>query len=440
MYDASNNHIWFNGASAEQMRIDSSGRVGIGTSSPVAKLVVADAGGHSFEFVPNNTANTNWLQNYNRITSAYTNIVYNALTHQFKNSGADVLTITSSNNVGIGNTAPAALLHVGSLNGTGSLNGYTKMVVEGTDYAVVTLKCPSANFNQIIFTDTTTTSLGGINYFNSTNATPNAMAFLTAGSERMRIDNSGNVGIGTSSPGAKLEVAGSVSVTGTNTINGSSCIMTIGDSTRTASSSTTTGAIVCGGGLGVWSTINAGGEGNFASNVSVFSTNPSSTQQGILLRNTFNVGPSIFSMGVATSNGIITFVGGNGEQGAINGNGSGINYVTTSDYRLKENVAPMTGALAKISQLKPCTYTWKFDGSDGQGFIAHELQEVFPDAVSGKKDDVEIYTDEDGNEQTRIKPQGVDTGFLVATLTAAIQEQQALIASLTARIVALEST
>ena len=109
---------------------------------------------------------------------------------------------------------------------------------------------------------------------------------------------------------------------------------------------------------------------------------------------------------------------------------SSVNYVTSSDYRLKENIAPMTGALAKVAALKPVTYKWKVDGSDGQGFIAHELQEVCPDAVSGEKDAV----DEDGN----IKPQGIDTSFLVATLTAAIQEQQAIIQSLTARIEALE--
>jgi len=312
------------------------------------------------------------------------------------------------------------------------------------------------------------------------------IAFAEGGVEAMRIDSSGNVGIGTSAPlslgGATLQVQNSTVAAviwsdGTRTgellassaanitvgsrsnhtltfatndtprmaidtsgnISASNSILTIGDNTRTVSTSTTTGAIVCGGGLGVWSNVTAGGQGNFSDSVSVFSTNPSSTQQGVLLRNVFNVGPSIFSMGAATSNGIITFVGGAGTQGAINGNGSGINYVTTSDYRLKENVAPMTGALAKVAQLKPCTYTWKFDGSNGQGFIAHELQEVFPDAVSGEKDDVETYTDEDGNEQTRIKPQGVDTSNLVATLTAAIQEQQALITALTARITALET-
>ena len=99
---------------------------------------------------------------------------------------------------------------------------------------------------------------------------------------------------------------------------------------------------------------------------------------------------------------------------------------TSSDYRLKDNIAPMAGALAKVAALKPVTYQWKLDGSAGEGFIAHELAEVCPDAVTGEKDAV----DADGTPQY----QGIDTSFLVATLTAAIQEQQALIASLTARL------
>lgn len=114
-----------------------------------------------------------------------------------------------------------------------------------------------------------------------------------------------------------------------------------------------------------------------------------------------------------------------------NQGGTNTQYNTSSDYRLKENIAPMTGALTKVSLLKPCTYTWKLNGEDGQGFIAHELQEVLPDAVYGEKDAV----DSEGN----IVSQGIDTSYLVATLTAAIQEQQAIITSLTARIEALES-
>jgi hypothetical protein len=124
--------------------------------------------------------------------------------------------------------------------------------------------------------------------------------------------------------------------------------------------------------------------------------------------------------------------------GSIQTTASATSYNTSSDYRLKENIVPMTGALDKVSQLKPVTYKWKIDGSDGQGFIAHELAEVIPDCVSGEKDAVETYTDEEGNEQTRPAYQGVDTSFLVATLTAAIQEQQTIINDLTARITALE--
>jgi hypothetical protein len=116
--------------------------------------------------------------------------------------------------------------------------------------------------------------------------------------------------------------------------------------------------------------------------------------------------------------------------GNISVTASSTAYVTSSDYRLKENVQPMTGALAKVAALNPVTYTWKATGEDSQGFIAHELQAVVPDAVTGEKDEV----DADGNPVY----QGIDTSFLVATLTAAIQEQQALITSLTARIAALE--
>jgi hypothetical protein len=126
----------------------------------------------------------------------------------------------------------------------------------------------------------------------------------------------------------------------------------------------------------------------------------------------------------------ISFFNDNGRIGVITTNGSSTAYNTSSDYRLKEDVAPMVGALDTVAQLKPVTYTWKSDGSDGQGFIAHELQEVVPEAVSGEKDAV--------NEDGSIKPQGIDTSFLVATLTAAIQEQQAIITDLKARIEVLE--
>jgi len=126
----------------------------------------------------------------------------------------------------------------------------------------------------------------------------------------------------------------------------------------------------------------------------------------------------------------IVFTNGNGAVGSILTSASLTVYSTSSDYRLKNSIAPMTGALAKVSLLKPCTYKWNAGGVEGQGFIAHELAEVVPQCVIGEKDAV----DADGNPVY----QGIDTSFLVGTLTAALQEQQALITSLTARIAALE--
>ncbi len=141
-------------------------------------------------------------------------------------------------------------------------------------------------------------------------------------------------------------------------------------------------------------------------------------------------------------------------------NTSSTSYNTSSDYRLKENVQSMTNALATVAQLNPVTYTWKSTGEAGQGFIAHELQAVVPDAVTGEKDAIKTERvevspavpatyDEEGNELTpaveavfedREVPvyQGVDTSFLVATLTAAIQELKAIVDAQAARISALE--
>jgi hypothetical protein len=106
-------------------------------------------------------------------------------------------------------------------------------------------------------------------------------------------------------------------------------------------------------------------------------------------------------------------------------------YATSSDYRLKNTIAPMTGALDKVLQLKPVTYKWKSTGEESQGFIAHELQAVVPDCVTGKKDAV----DAEGNPVH----QGIDTSFLVATLTAAIQELKEIVDAQAVRIAALEA-
>jgi hypothetical protein len=141
----------------------------------------------------------------------------------------------------------------------------------------------------------------------------------------------------------------------------------------------------------------------------------------------------------------IAFGNGNGTVGTIQTNGSATTYNTSSDYRLKERVRLMAGpdAVARIMRLRPVTYRWKADGAPGQGFIAHELQAVFPEAVTGEKDACEVVEvqDEEGKvvgTQAVPKYQGIDTSFLVAPLVALTQEHQGRLEALSRRIAALE--
>ena len=152
----------------------------------------------------------------------------------------------------------------------------------------------------------------------------------------------------------------------------------------------------------------------------------------------FDIGQGYQSVNHSTANTSGNFFSGfayNGSYiGSITQNGTtAVAYNTTSDYRLKENIQPISGALARVAALNPCTYTWKSAPDEiGEGFIAHELAEVCPQAVTGEKDAV--------NQDGSIKPQSIDTSFLVATLTAAIQEQQAIITQLQADVAALKGT
>jgi len=106
-------------------------------------------------------------------------------------------------------------------------------------------------------------------------------------------------------------------------------------------------------------------------------------------------------------------------------------YNTSSDYRMKENVVSMTGGLGRIQSLKPCVFTWKQDGSLGEGFLAHELAEVVPLAVTGQKDAVD--------ETGQINPQQVDMAKVVPVLVSAVQELKNIVDSQAARIAELEA-
>lgn len=119
--------------------------------------------------------------------------------------------------------------------------------------------------------------------------------------------------------------------------------------------------------------------------------------------------------------------------GSIRINSTSTSYNTTSDYRLKENVTPITGAIERLNQLNPSRFTWISDPEAGtvDGFIAHEVSDVVPEAVSGEKDGVDYL----GMPEY----QGIDQSKLVPLLTAALQEAITKIENLENRLQVLEN-
>jgi hypothetical protein len=279
-------------------------------------------------------------------------------------------------------------------------------------------------------TATTVAGLTSLATNTLTSAASTALTLQSAGTTAITVDTSQNVGIGTSSPAQRLEVASSTGGTiglryvgntgyatiGTNSNN--EILFSIGNPPSSGEKARidSSGNVLVG-------TTSATGSSRFVVAADTTSTNV------MTVSNTRSTASTDYSI-LFYRNGSIV--------GSVQTTLSATSFVTSSDYRLKEDIQPMTGALAKVAQLNPVTYKWKLDGTEAQGFIAHELQAVVPDCVTGSKDEL----DAEGNP----KYQGIDTSFLVATLTAAIQELKAIndtqaetINALTARLVALEA-
>lgn len=267
-------------------------------------------------------------------------------------SFTQAMTLDASGNLGIGTSSPSSQLHVASataqIRASNAANTVYSYMLRDGFYSV-----------------------GSEMYVY--NASNNPISFHTNATERMRIDSSGNLLVGTTSQiyGEKLSVA----------------------------------------------------SGGSAANAAAFYFNTTDNRGAVAVRHAGATG--------STSRQMINFHNSAGTVvGSISSNGTNTAYGTSSDYRLKENIQPMQNALATVAQLNPVTYTWKADGSDGQGFIAHELQAVVPDCVTGEKDAV----DAEGNPVY----QGIDTSFLVATLTKAIQELKAEVDATKAEVAALK--
>jgi hypothetical protein len=391
----------------------------------------------------------------------------------FAEGGAEAMRIDSSGNVGIGVSSIAQALDIYK-NGAAivQIRGGTGSNQGGGFYVR-----NAANTSSFCGFGDSANQVGGTPEVLAAiySATGIPFAFNVSGQERMRIDTFGNVGIGTNSPGSKLEISSSnpfFTIYNTNT--GDNGITWESDAASGASRASifvnysnaelrTTAGVS--GNSYIQSFYTNGSERmriSSSGNLLVGTTSETYAANGIRFNPVQDGGNINIGHPAGSTNGMVYM--GFGLNGTAIGNiqqvgTTGVAFVTTSDYRLKENIAPMTGALGTVSKLKPVTYNWKVDGSAGQGFIAHELQAVVPDCVTGEKDATRIEKyeifpaiqatfDEEGNELTssvdavmgeREVPnyQGIDTSFLVATLTAAIQELNAKVTALEEQVINL---
>jgi len=141
--------------------------------------------------------------------------------------------------------------------------------------------------------------------------------------------------------------------------------------------------------------------------------------------------PVALSVGSTAGRTQISFNNANGAVGSIVSNGSATSYGTSSDYRLKENVVTNWDATTRLKQLKPSRFNFIADADTTvDGFLAHEVSDIVPEAVIGEKDATKTYTDDDGNEQTKPVYQGIDQSKLVPLLVKTIQELEARITTL----------
>jgi hypothetical protein len=140
----------------------------------------------------------------------------------------------------------------------------------------------------------------------------------------------------------------------------------------------------------------------------------------------------------------IGFRTGNTQVGTIKSNQSSTQYNTSSDYRLKENAVAISDGITRIKTLKPYKFNWIIDETDTviDGFFAHEVSNVVPEAISGTKDQIADSADVARGDAMKVGDpvyQQIDQSKLVPLLTAALQEAVAKIEILETKVAALEA-
>jgi hypothetical protein len=284
------------------------------------------------------------------------------------------MTIDTSQRVGIGTVSPASRLESSSGSVTTNTSGQIRASADVAVCDLVAFGSTATSYGMWLASEVGVFSSQPINIM------------TTGGTAPIKFAAGGNI------EGMRLTPAGSLLVNTTSALTSGVKICAVNKNS--------TGNDWCFGGQ-----VGNGGNGMFFTNVSGTAA---------------YVAASFFNNGTSYS-----------LAGSITVSGTTVTYGSVSDYRLKENVMPMTTGLATIAALKPVTYTWTNTKEKGEGFLAHELQAVVPNAVAGVKDDV----DENG----KIKAQNVDYGKIVVHLVASIQELSAKNDALEARLAKLET-
>jgi hypothetical protein len=465
-------------------------RIGIGTSSPSDVLHVS--GGSStdgiliqnplsgsfynakLEFTRDGTSGGAKIQT-ERNSSGGVGLSFNYTSsnaNEVSGTYSEAMRIDSSGNVGIAKTEPTR-------------DATTTSLAIGDSSQAASLDLYGSSKSYAIFSG----GSGQLGFFN-----------LTDSAERMHIDSSGNVGIGTSSPFGTAANRTVLSVNGTDdaSINvgtgGSQRGYLYADSTFARVSTigsiplqlgtndtermriTGAGAIRCGSSSGLINTekFAVRSTGSSENGMSVFHASTDDRDLVILMHAGATGSNTRKYLSFLNSNGVAT--------GNVNLNGTGTVYATNSDYRLKENVTDVTDGITRVKQLAPKRFNFIADADTTvDGFLAHEAQTVVPEAITGTKDAMrdeeytvtaakgDVYTPatddadevihssnveqpqtlEEGQQWretseavmgTRSVPdyQGIDQAKLVPLLTAALQEAIAKIEALETRVAVLE--